>query len=397
MATQELNNFKKINHDLFLKNGLKEAILDSYKFTNLKLFLSSETKNNSTDDVVTPETTKNIPTIVFKNGKLESSDKLPEGVEVKSLKDHFQEVSQYLDNETAFANLHHSHMNDGLIIEVKEKTEVLKPIRILNLLTSSGVFAPTHFIFSKALSKVTIIEENHGSKNDQTLLNETYIFAEKGSSVEHICLNQLGPNGTYHGSTKAQAKRDATVKSLIFHSEGKLTRSNLTLNLTETNANGETYSLFLTEGEEHSDINTVIHHLSPDSTSAQISKGILDGNSKGVFTGKIHIHPKSQRVSSSQINRNLLLSNKAQIHSQPQLEIFADDVKCSHGSTTGQLSSDELFYFEARGIPADKARTLLALGFGLEVVLKITNITAKDHVQNLIRKTLSEKFKLGVI
>ena len=174
-----------------------------------------------------------------------------------------------------------------------------------------------------------------------------------------------------------------------------MNRKNLTLNLNAPGANGENYSLFLTNGKEHSDIYTEVNHKSSDTFSNQIAKGILDENSKGIFTGKIHIYPKAQRVSSGQLNKNLLLSNKAQVHSQPQLEIFADDVKCSHGSTTGQLSSDEVFYFQTRGIPAEKARTLIALGFGLEIVQKIKNPLAQKFTLSLIREKLAEKFSIG--
>src|SRR5690606_13346427 len=162
-------------------------------------------------------------------------------------------------------------------------------------------------------------------------------------------------------------------------------------------AKGETYALFITNGEEHSDVNTVINHKAADTTSNQISKGILDAASKGVFTGKIHIFPKAQRVASGQLNKNLLLSKKAQVHSQPQLEIFADDVKCSHGSTTGQLSPEEIFYFQARGIPEDKARNLLAFGFGLEVVQKIENNEAREYVSGIVKEGLQKKFSLGGI
>jgi len=177
--------------------------------------------------------------------------------------------------------------------------------------------------------------------------------------------------------------------------KGKLNRKNLTLNLNEAGANGESYSLFLTNGREHSDINTAINHKAADTTSDQMAKGILDGESKGIFTGLIHIFPKSQRVASAQLNKNLLLSKKAQLHSQPQLEIFADDVKCSHGSTTGQLSDDEVFYFQARGIPADKARTLLAHGFGMEIVQKITNQEARGYLGQTVMSHLETKFNLG--
>ena len=139
----------------------------------------------------------------------------------------------------------------------------------------------------------------------------------------------------------------------------------------------------------------MIHHLAADTTSQQIAKGILNGDSKGIFTGKIHIHPHAQRVVSGQLNKNLILSKKAQAHSMPQLEIFADDVKCSHGSTTGELSDEEIFYFEARGIPKDEAKTILANGFGLEIVHKIENKTLRKKIESVVLDQLNIKFKLG--
>ena len=182
---------------------------------------------------------------------------------------------------------------------------------------------------------------------------------------------------------------------MLLNISGKLNRRNLNLELLDSGANVESYNLYLTNGTEHSDINTVIQHRAADTTSNQIAKGILDGDSKGIFTGKIHIYPQAQRVASAQLNKNLLLSNKAQAHSQPQLEIFADDVKCSHGSTTGQLSDDEVFYFMARGIPADKAKTLLAHAFGMEIVLKIKNKLVQSKAESLVMESLKMKFQLG--
>lgn len=389
-----LKNFRQEQITLFKETGLSSPVKDSYKFTNLESFFESwEEKEN----VILPDFTKtDFPTITFLDGKLHHQDSLPRGLKISKISDRFDEVkNRLIGNANALSHLHHGLMEEGLLIEVEKNQEIAKPIRILNLLSRNKLSAPTHFIFADRQSQVTIIEETVSMESSHAFISETYITASEGARVEHIQLDQESSNGLNHGSIFADASRDATVRSLIFTMRGKLNRKNLTLNLNEAGANGESYSLFLTSGSEHSDINTAINHKAPDTTSDQKAKGILDGESKGIFTGLIHIFPKSQRVASAQLNKNLLLSKKAQLHSQPQLEIFADDVKCSHGSTTGQLSDDEIFYFQARGIPADKARTLLAHGFGMEIVQKIGNREARDYIGQTVMEHLETKFNLG--
>jgi Fe-S cluster assembly protein SufD len=394
MNVTALKDFKDTHAVLFQNNGFKERVLDSYKFTKLEnFFLDREVKVDTTG-VKFPEVKSGITTITFKDGVLASVDSLPEGVSLKKVSENFDLIKDYFSENNALSNLHHSQLSEGVILEVEKNVEVASPIRILNLLTKSVLVAPAHVVIAKANSKITLIEETRGV-NSSAIVSETFLNAFNGASIEHIAFDQLDDDGINHNSIFAKASRDANVKSFIFHTSGKLNRSNLEIDLNETGANGESYSLFLTNKNEHSDINTLINHRFADTTSAQIAKGILDEESKGVFTGKIFIHPKSQRVASSQLNKNLLLSKKAQVHSQPQLEIFADDVKCSHGSTTGQLSDDEVFYFEARGIPANKARTLLAQGYGLEVVLKIDNKEARTHISDLVMESLQNKFQLG--
>jgi Fe-S cluster assembly protein SufD len=394
MNAETLLKFQN-DHLLHYKaKGFKETTQDSYKFTNLKSFFP-ETFDASTSKSSAPDFPSQMPTISFINGAYSDSNDLPSGVHVKKLKDHFSEVVHLFKDSNALSHLHHSLIGEGVIIEIAKKADISTPIRILNILTSSMVSAPTNIIVANALSRITIFEETRGLDVSHAVVSETYIAAHEGSNVEHIVIDQESEAGINHGSVFSEVAKDATVKSFIFHGAGKLNRTNLTLNLNAPGSNGESYSLYLTQGEEHSDINTVINHRSADTTSSQIAKGILDGSSKGVFTGKIHIHPKAQRVASSQLNKNLLISKKAQVHSQPQLEIFADDVKCSHGSTTGQLSDDEVFYLETRGIPADKARSILALGFGFEIVQKIGNQIAREHVSGIIRENLETKFKLG--
>lgn len=390
---EQLNDFRMTHKVLAEKQGFNEKVLDSYKFTNLKKFFEGLTLSGGKTDIQAEKTI--FPTITYTDGTFSVDGELPSGIEVRPIKDHLQELKPLLSDEHTLSHLHHANFGEGLYIKVGKDVVVKSPIRLLNKLNDSKLTAPTHLIVGEKHSKLTVIEETVGANLPHIFLSETYIKADAGAMIEHISLDEESTDGLNHGTVIADVAKDATVKSLMFHNSGKLNRKNLVLRLNEPGANGESFALFLTNKEEHSDIYTLIDHRAADTTSAQMAKGILDENSRGVFTGKIFIRPDSQRVASSQLNKNLLLSKKAQIHSQPQLEIFADDVKCSHGSTTGQLSDDEVFYFSARGIPAEKARTLLALGFGLEIVQKISNSEAREYLHGKVLKTLESKFDLG--
>ena len=394
-STGVLKDFKETHLSLFKKKGMKEIVQDSYKFSNLEIMFEDLAPDNATSEIDAASFKANIPTITFKDGVYFASDNLPDGVKTRNIREDFSLLQNLFTESNALSHLHHALLNEGLVIEVTSRKEISRPVRILHLLTRSGISAPTFIIKANPLSKITVIEETRSLEARHAMVGETYILASEGAHVEHIALDEEGVEGLNHSSVFAEVAKDASVRSLIFHGHGKINRKNLTLNLNSPGAHGESYSLFLTNGKEHSDIYTTINHKAHDTTSDQIAKGILDGDSKGVFTGKIHIFPQAQRVASSQLNKNLLLSKKAQVHSQPQLEIFADDVKCSHGSTTGQLSDDEVFYFEARGIPRDKARNLLAFGFGIEIVQKISHKEAREYVSKVIRENLSSKFSLG--
>jgi len=358
-----------------------------YKFTNVQKFFENIPVNQPTAISIVPEVDPSLATFIFVDGTLTVSPEIP------GLK-----VSENLKNiplkDGPLSALHHEKMSEGLSLEVSHNTTVSTPVRVLHYITTRGIKAPTLSIKMGRNSKLSLLEEIKGAGEAYGEVNETYIQVEAGANLEHIQLGVAQSQSVHHHSIYASVEKDATYKNFLFHIQGAMLRTNLSLKLCTPGANGETYALFLAQGEEHSDINTVIEHLAEDTTSNQVAKGILAGKSKGIFTGKIHIHKDAQRVSSGQINRNLLLSSGAQVHSQPQLEIFANDVKCSHGSTTGALSEEELFYFESRGIPENKARTLLAHGFGLEIVQKIESTILRQRLAKIVLSKLEEKFQL---
>jgi Fe-S cluster assembly protein SufD len=378
-------------HKLSQEGLTNELHGDFYKFTNMKRFLSDLTYEPKNNPVALDEfINEKVPTLFFIDGALQNPELKLVGVKTELWKDRpeYTEIN-------ALTNLHRGMMTDGVKITVKKNAVIESPVRILHLISRSGVVAPTVVIDAESHSSVTIIEENIALDDSYALAGESYVHVRPGANVEHIHLEKGKTKSVHHGTTYAHLEKDSQYRNIVFHVTGHLNRRNVFMNINAPGAHGESFNLYLTNNEEQSDIYTEIHHRSADSSSDQLAKGILDGSSKAIFTGKIHIHPDAQRVNSGQLNKNLLLSKKAQVHSQPQLEIFADDVKCSHGSTTGQLSPEEVFYFESRGIPLEKAKTLLAHGFGLEVVLKVQNKVARDLASELVMETLKTKFDLG--
>lgn len=386
------SSFRKSFLQKLSTEGLTNSLEgDIYKFTNMKSFLdklSYEPRNNPVD--LDQYINEKLPTLFFIDGDLQNPTLNLKGITTELYKGRPEEGQTH-----ALTNLHHGLMSDGVKITIEKNVKASSPVRILHLVTRAGVVAPTVIVEAGTHSEMTLIEENIALDNAYAMTAESHVHVKAGAKVEHIHIEKGKSESIHHGTTYAHLEKDATYRNFVFHISGHLNRRNVFLNINAPGAHGESFNLYLTNESEQSDIYTEIHHKAADSTSDQLAKGILDGSSKGVFTGKIHIHPDAQRVNSGQLNKNLLLSKKAQVHSQPQLEIFADDVKCSHGSTTGQLSPDEIFYFESRGIPLEKAKTLLAHGFGLEVVLKINDKTARDLTSELVLETLKTKFNLG--
>jgi Fe-S cluster assembly protein SufD len=381
---------------LFRQKGLSELELDSYKFTNLETFFSNLNLAEAKKEITLTKQAS-FPAITVVDGKIQALPTLPEGVTVK-LCDLDPDLLKVLQQKNPLSHLQHALISKILLIDVSKDTEILLPLHIQHQISSSPLIGFTTIIRLGNHSRLSVIEEISAlSTQGHAFISETFLEAHDGSRLEHLSLAQENSEGLAHSSIYSEIGKDASVTSFILSATGKMNRNNLEMNLNRAGGAAQSYVLYLTSMAEHSDINTVIHHKEADTTSDQLAKGILSGDSKGIFTGKIHIHPKAQRVSSGQLNKNLLLSKKAQAHSQPQLEIFADDVKCSHGSTTGQLSEEELFYFKARGIPEEKARSLLAHGFALEIVQKISNHKLRDYVDTIIKQKLAEKFSLGVV
>lgn len=336
---------------------LKKMDPEEYRFTNLEKFIAAMPETNQ----VREEDLQDSNALLIRDGKLVNAP-THEGLSIR---------------DTA----------SGIEITLQKNILLEHALKLRYLGGSSHVNEPLVKVVAESNSKLCLIEESTGNT-----VSRIHFELKAGARVEHI--QSVLRSSFSHSEAIATIEKDTNFRNFIFNLEGNFSRRNIEIRLKETGGHAESYCLYLVNESEHSDIFTKIEHLSADTTSEQLAKGILDGSSKGIFTGKIHIHPDAQRVYSSQLNKNLLLSKKAQAHSQPQLEIFADDVKCSHGSTTGQLSDDEIFYFESRGIPHEEARTLLSWAFAMEIVKKVKNKDALEYISRRVEDVLESKFKL---
>ena len=390
--SKELQDFKESNLKMYEALNL-ESLDETYPLNKISSLLSHARDKKGTSSIDWKYTTSTDFHDLFLNGN-EMIYAPISGVQIKSLGESWEEI-KFDKSQDALTLLHHSLLQNGVSIHIEKNTKLDKPLRIIYGPKSSELTSFTVILKASHHSEAVILEETFDQNHGLSLITETHFFADAESKIEHVKMSQGSMSSFLHQSTKVKLQKNAQYRNFIFNLPGAYSRQNLNVDLLESGSHAESYNLYLSGDKEFSDISTVINHQVEDSTSNQLAKGILTGDSKGLFTGKIHISPKAQRVQSGQLTKNLILSKKAQAFSRPQLEIFADDVKCSHGSTTGQISPEELFYFEARGIPEQKARNILAFGFGHEIVLKIADLSVRNRIQGTIQEALQSKIHLG--
>lgn len=243
------------------------------------------------------------------------------------------------------------------------------------------------------------IKDGHTFKIYEKLIPTTEIATFTNSYIEynlgknafgyHTKIQNYHDNAYSHETVYAKVLRDSQFYSNTFSFEGALVRNNLTINLEDENCEGHMYGIFLLDKKSHVDNNTSVDHKKPNSFSNELYKGILDEKSTGIFNGKIYVRPDAQKTNAFQSNNNVLLSENATLHTKPQLEIWADDVKCSHGCTSGQLDEEAIFYLRARGINEKSAKGMILNAFALEAIDHIGNDCVENEIKELIEEKLS--------
>jgi Fe-S cluster assembly protein SufD len=308
--------------------------------------------------------------------------------------EHFNQHVQIKTD--AFVAWNTADWKAGAYIHIPEKTVVEKPVIIyhVNDARPGEVIAVNrNLIVVGKSSEVTIVEKfnSAGPANHFTNLVSEVVVAENAKMDFYSIHNDKG-NRFQYTNTEIYQKDYSRVNTYTFNLYGRLLRTNLHLMIDGEGIESHMYGLYLLAGNTLADNHTVVDHKKPNSFTNELYKGIMDENSKGVFNGKIFVRPLAQKTNAFQANRNILLSDKATINTKPQLEIWADDVKCSHGCTTGQLDEEALFYLRARGIDKDSARAMMLYAFAGEVSDKIPHPGIKNYIDTAISERLQKKF-----
>jgi Fe-S cluster assembly protein SufD len=277
-------------------------------------------------------------------------------------------------NGHAFTALNTALFRDGAFLWLPTGAQIRRPIQLLNVTSASPeprAVLPRNLIVAGGSSSATVVETYAGLEGPSLTCPVTEIAVGANASLDHHVTHQESDDASHVGVRHVTVERDATFSSHSICLDGELVRNDVSARLDGEGGHVSLNGLYLTDGSRHVDNQLRVHHATPHCTSEQLYKGILDGSSKAVFNGRIVVDPGAQKTNAEQSNRNLLLSDRALVHSNPQLEIFADDVRCTHGSTVGRLDEDALFYLRARGIDKAAAEGLLTYAFAADVIHRI--------------------------
>lgn len=341
--------------------------------------------------------------LTFLNGHftpaLSRPGQLPAGVTFKPLARALAEDAALLEahlghlaNPTAhgLAALNTALAQDGAVLFIPDGVQLTRPVECLFLSTGQEAHIASHFrllVLAGRLSQATVLESfallESGAATHLNSITTELSLAE-GARLDHYKIQQEG-SGAYHFATLAAAlARDSRLVSHQVALGALLARTGIELQLNAPGATCELNGLYVTGGRQHVDFHTRVNHWQPHGTSSEYYKGILDGRSRAVFNGVAVVHPGADKSDAQQSNKNLLLSPDAEADTKPQLEIFADDVKCSHGATVGQLDEQMLFYLRSRGLGEHQARALLVYGFAHDVVERMGLAAVRAHLEQVL-------------
>jgi Fe-S cluster assembly protein SufD len=339
--------------------------------------------------------------LVFANGQYASSQSsaegLPQGVVVTDLADalknhrdkiepHLAQHAEYEDH--AFTALNTAFLQDGAFLYLPKNVVLEKPIFLMFVsaaVNEATVSYPRTLIVAEHNSQARIVEAFAGPAGYVYFTNAvTEIITAEGANVEYSKLQQESQRAFHVHTLQMQMAKSSNVKSHTINLGGRLVRNEVNAVLDGEGCECTLNGLSVAAGEQLVDNHTRIDHAKARCASHELYKSILDGKAHGVFNGKIYVHPDAQKTDAKQTNQTLLLSENAVINAMPQLEIFADDVKCTHGATVGQLDAESIFYLRTRGIDREEARALLTYAFANDIVRRISVDSLRDGLESLL-------------
>ena len=344
-------------------------------------------------------------TLVFVNGRfspeLSHRPDLPAGVTVESFAEALARDSGFIERSfalvaqpdvTPFSALNAALAHDGAVIRVAAGADLAEPIHILHVTTAeaAGAALLTRTILDVERGARVQFVESFAALGDAVSFTNavTEVTVGEGAWVEHSRIQRESESAYHVGLTQVEQGRDSHYRSFTLAIGGAIARHDLRARLGAENVECLLYGLYLGRGDQLVDNHTVIRHEFPNCRSWEVYKGILDGRSHAVFNGKVFVTPEAQKTDAKQTNRNLLLSDTSRVDTKPQLEIFADDVKCTHGATVGRLDEIAFFYLQSRGIPRVEAQQILIYAFAAEVVTEVASLPVRRALDRLVHERL---------
>lgn len=382
---------------------------EEWKYVNLRPMLknqfsvvpSGDISSVNIDELAFPEA-ENVR-LVFVNGvysdELSSVSDLPDGVIVGNLTDYLESHEEIISNNLnkhaksendVFTAFNTGLFNDAAFIFVPKNTQLSAPVHLLFVNTNEAeplATAPRLLLIGERNAEMTLIEDHIGLGDNvyfSTAVAETALA--ENAHFTHIKLQRESKKAYHISRIAASIQKDSEYHSYSVHLGAKISRSDVMAILKDQNTHATLDGLVMVNEDQHSDTHSIMDHTMPNCTSHQLHKCIVDGEGTSTFNGKIFVRKDAQKTDAFQENRNLQLSEKGTVNTKPQLEIFADDVSCSHGATVGQLDDEQMFYLKSRGVSEQKSKEILTYGFALDVIESIPVKSIQERLSKEVAK-----------
>jgi len=412
--TTHLASFQSENWKTFSGMGIPALKHEEWKYIPVKNIFKDEmniaVESSNIDETIIKKSTlpgtEDANTIIFYNGRFQSAHSIihqKDALVVKSLETAAGDedalfVEQHLGHSQAY---HPDGVNaingafaaGGAFIKLKKGKSLSQPLIIYHFSDSSNGFRfsqPRILVSIEANAQITIIETYINLGGGESFTNEVFeICTGRDSITKYIKLQNEGKLANHTGTTHVRQLERSNTHAVTITLDGSIVRNNLNMVMEDEHAESHMYGLYLLNGNTIADNHTIVDNRMPHCESNELYKGIMDEKSTGVFNGKIFVRKDAQKTNAYQSNKNILIGDQASANTKPQLEIFADDVKCSHGCTIGKLDEDALFYLRARGISEKNAKALLLHAFASDILGQIENEAIKNYIEQLISERLT--------
>jgi Fe-S cluster assembly protein SufD len=396
---------RKQAFESFKKLGIPNRKSEEYKYCKIDLILKDEFVINSSKNNITIEQLssalilKEAITIVIVNGhfneNLSTLTNLPKGLIICGLEEAAEKYftifenhySKYADIKTdPFTALNTAISNGGAFIHIDKNSVIKIPIHIVHVSTANenSIVNPRNLIVIEKSAQAKIVESFVTIDSTALTFNNavTEIFVDENAIVQHYKIQEENDFGNLISTTQVQQEKQNVFTTTTITLNGAFVRNNLNIVLNNQHIESHLNGLYLTNNNQVVDNHTLVDHRMPNCNSNELYKGVVDGNSTATFNGKIFVRKDAQKTNAFQSNKNILLSDDSTVNTKPQLEIYADDVKCSHGTSTGKLDEEKIFYLRARGISEASAKKLLMFAFASEVLNTIEIEPLRDYLEN---------------